>query len=300
MKSDRHQPNNAERPPYRSTGPGWLRRLRHRVSLAGLAAAFGSNSVLAAEAPGAAEAPPASGLYSDPARSASGDARVEQLNDQGSALYAAGDYRRAVEHFIEAYAVDQDPNLLFNIASCYEGLGDVDAALEKYRAFLNAPDADPDGRPRAERAIARLSEAASPTPEPPLPPPSAPAPPASAVEPGPPSWAAWVGLGGGAALGVTGATLYLLGAADHADVTNTSGYGDAEAVVAMTRAEADDLVHSGNVKKSIGVGVAAAGGALLTGYLVWWLLDRAPDDTAPTVQLSVNDASAGLFLSGPF
>jgi tetratricopeptide (TPR) repeat protein len=269
-------------------------------------AALGSNSALAAEPPRTAEAPPASVLYNEPGRAPSGDQRVEQLNEQGSALYAAGDYRRAVEHFIEAYAVAQDPNLLFNIASCYEGLGDVDAALEKYRAFLDAPDADPEGRPRAERAIVRLTEAsASPaaqeTPaQAPAPPASAAVAPAAAADPRPPAWAAWVGLGGGAALGVTGAALYLLGAADHAEVTNASGYGDAGAVASMTRAEADELVHSGDVKKAVGVGVAAAGGALLTGYLVWWLLDRDPNDAPPSVQLSVDGASAGLALSGPF
>jgi hypothetical protein len=34
--------------------------------------------------------------------------------------------------------VDEDSNLLFNIASCYEALGDIEAALEKYRVFLAA------------------------------------------------------------------------------------------------------------------------------------------------------------------
>src|SRR5688572_2447927 len=71
---------------------------------------------------------------------------VAQLNEEGAALYAARDYRRAIEKFIQAYAVDTDPNLLFNIARCYEELGDVDAAIEKYETFLKTPGADTRGR----------------------------------------------------------------------------------------------------------------------------------------------------------
>src|SRR5512147_1101856 len=77
---------------------------------------------------------------------APGAERVVELNEQGNALYASGDYRRAAELFLQAHAIDEDPNLLFNIGSCYEALGDIDAALEKYRAFLASPDADPEGR----------------------------------------------------------------------------------------------------------------------------------------------------------
>src|SRR5688500_15364231 len=65
-----------------------------------------------------------------------GSTGVAQLNEEGAALYAARDYRRAIEKFIQAYAVDADPNLLFNIARCYEELGETDAAIEKYEVFV--------------------------------------------------------------------------------------------------------------------------------------------------------------------
>jgi tetratricopeptide (TPR) repeat protein len=316
MKPDQYSParhsapsraalTNATRRATRTAAcPSWAARLCGRVSLAALGVAIASGSALAAEnspVPG-----PAPELPAAPPHAASSDQRVVQLNEEGSALYAAGNYRRAVELFIQAYAVDQDPNLLFNIGSCYEGLGDVEAALEKYRAFLDAPNADPDGRPRAERAIERLTQAAAqPAPEerpvePPAPIAPAPASMASPPEAGPPSWAGWVGLGGGAVLGATGVTLYILGAADHAEVTNTSGYGDAGDVVSLTRAEADDLVRSGDTKKAIGVAAAATGGALLTGYLVWWLLDPPSHDASPTLNASIDRASGQLSLSGRF
>lgn len=265
-----------------------------------------SADAMAADEPVLAAAEPASGPGVDTPQ-ASGDQRVVQLNEEGSALYAAGDFRRAVELFIQAYAVDQDPNLLFNIASCYEGLGDVEAALEKYRAFLVAPNADPEGRPRAERAIERLTQPEAsevPNKQPadaPVPAPVAAAPsPAAAPPSGPPSWAAWVGLGGGAALAAAGTTFYLLGAADHAEVTSASGYADSQAVVPMTREEADDLVRAGDTKKAVGVGALVTGGALLGGYLAWWLIDPPGGDSTPDVAVAVDGSSASFSLAGRF
>jgi hypothetical protein len=101
------------------------------------------------------------------------------------------------------------------------------------------------------------------------------------------------------ALGAAGAAFYLLGAADHAEVTDARGYDDSGAVVTMTRAKADDLVRSGDTKKAIGVGAAATGGALLTGYLVWWLLDRASDEQ-PAVNVAMGGSAASFSVSGSF
>jgi tetratricopeptide (TPR) repeat protein len=236
----------------------------------------------------------------------SGDERVVQLNEEGTQLYAAGDYRRAAERFLQAYAVDQDPNLLFNVASCYEGLGDLDAALEKYRAFLADPAAESEGRPRAQSAIERLTaeladrQAAKPAP-------------AAVVSPPPPmavpheekrrdpAWLPWVGLGGGAALGVVGVTLYAIGASDHADVTDAPGYADSEGVTPMTREQASALVRSGNTKKAIGMTTASVGGVLAVAYLAWWLIDPlAKPDSAGKVDLTVGRAAAQVTLEGRF
>ena len=241
------------------------------------------------------------------------DARVVELNERGSALYGGGDYRRAVELFLQAYAIDGDPNLLFNIAACYEGLGDPDAAIEKYRAFLADPSADSDGRPRAEGAIARLlaSETAPAQPSPPEP--VAAAPPAATVAPAPtqvdlgpeseplPEWLPWAVLGGGAALGVAGVSVYLMGVADHREVTEASGYDDPNAVVHSSRSRAEALVDSGNSKKVIGASSAALGGALIAGYVVWRVLER-PDElpAASRVDVSVSPSAASLSWAGRF
>src|SRR5688572_30400720 len=97
-----------------------------------LAVAVGPASARAAETRSNAAAP-------------ANQANVAQLNEEGAAFYAARDYRRAIEKFIQAYAIDTDPNLLFNIARCYEELGEVDAAIEKYETFLKTPGADTRG-----------------------------------------------------------------------------------------------------------------------------------------------------------
>src|SRR5262245_47021729 len=89
---------------------------------------------------------------SDPGRAA----RAAELNEAGARLYRERNYRQAIERFIEAYAIDRDANLLFNIARCYEELGDTSAAIEKYTAYINAPGADAAGRLRAEQSLRAL------------------------------------------------------------------------------------------------------------------------------------------------
>ena len=84
-----------------------------------------------------------------------------KLSDEGFDLYRARDYRRAAEKFLQAYTLSQDSNLLFNIARCYEALGDPEAAIEKYEDFLSTPDADVQGKRRATQAIRELRQSKS-------------------------------------------------------------------------------------------------------------------------------------------
>jgi tetratricopeptide (TPR) repeat protein len=84
-----------------------------------------------------------------------------RLTDEGFELYKARDYRRAAEKFLQAYTLAQDSNLLFNIARCYEALGDPEAAIEKYESFLSTPDADVQGKRRATQAIRELRQSKS-------------------------------------------------------------------------------------------------------------------------------------------
>ncbi len=239
---------------------------------------------------------------------AAAGARAVTLNEEGASFYAARDYRRAVEKFIQAYAVDSDPNLLFNIASCYEGLGDLEAAVEKYREFLSAPGADPTGRPHAEAVVERWERSGTGTAGAPAivePTVAAPTPEAAALDtssaaaPAGSSWVPWVTLGGGSIIAAAGGAFYFLGSRDHSRVTEAEGYDDPMAVSPMTRAEASELIDAGSQKKQVGAVGLAVGGALVAGYVVWWLLDDPePSETLPAITPSTSGAT--LTVSGAF
>jgi tetratricopeptide (TPR) repeat protein len=235
-----------------------------------------------------------------------GSKSVAQLNEEGTAFYQQRDYRRAIERFIQAYAIDPDPNLLFNVARSYERLGEVDAAIEKYEQFLNTPGADASGRARAQESLRALREsksapapAASQPGEPVSAPSSATSTPADASAG--PSALPWVVLGGGVVFTTVGVSLYLLGASDHNKVTDARGYGRADAVVPMTRAEAEDLVSSGDTKKLIGGIGLGLGGALLTTYVILLATSgssAAPEDVAFAV--APTSGGASMSLAGSF
>jgi hypothetical protein len=204
---------------------------------------------------------------------------VVQLNAEGSRFYKARDYRRAVEKFIQAYAIDRDPNLLFNVARCYEKLGENAAAIEKYEEFLTTPGADAQGRQRAEESLATLRklEEKPNTPERMTPPVADPAQ-ASTPAPAPESAShsrtsivPWLALGTGVASAGFGAILFALGASDHDTVTNADGYDDPTAVDIMTESEAQSLVDSGNTKKLVGGIGLGVGGALIATSIVMFV-----------------------------
>ncbi len=196
-------------------------------------------------------------------------ARIAELNEAGSAYYAAGDYRLAIEKFVEAYAIDHDSNLLFNLGRCYERLGETRLAIEKYEAFVAAPGADAEGRLRAESSLAalrrlraeELRSRAEFVPEPDRAPHEPSAPPASGH--GARAILPWVALGGGVAIAAAGAVVYVFGARDHDKVTSAPGYGDPHGVHPMTEAEAERYVRSGNTKKLLGGLGLGLGGALV-------------------------------------
>lgn len=225
-------------------------------------------------------------------------AAADQLNEEGLALYAARDYRRAIDSFLQAYAINGDPNLLFNAARCHEELGEAALAIEKYEAFLTSPGGDARGRQRAResldalldaRALSRSSALAeegrsaalgdkrSASAEPPARPPKE----------ADPDLLPWLALGGSATLAVVGTTFYLLGQSDHSDVTEAAGYGDPMAIAPLTRREADALTQSGDTKKWIGALSLGGAAALAAGYaaLSFW---RRADQKSEAPEVSVS------------
>lgn len=256
-----------------------------------------------------------------PADAADRAAEVAKLNDEGMSLYRARDYRHAVEKFLHAEALDQDPNLLYNIARCYEMLGERGAAIEKYEAFMAKPDADPQGKRRAADAVKALRQApeeqsaalpAAPAAVPPSaaavgskdPAPAGP----RAAAPAPESfWSARViTLGAGVLVSAAGAAAYMMGVSDHNKVTGSAGYGVAGQVDPLTEAEAHRLVNSGNSKKLVGELTLGVGGALLVTSAILFGVhaarDGVPTREGRTLSLMVSPTptGGGLLLEGRF
>lgn len=239
------------------------------------------------------------------ASSATTPTNVAQLNEEGASLYAARDYRRAIEKFIQAYAVDSDPNLLFNIARCYEELGEVDAAIEKYEAFLKTPGADTRGRQRARESLQVLRESGGkPIGT------SAAAGTSSAATPsaevgaettkGHGNWP-WVALGGSVVFAAVGTTFYVLGISDHNQVTDAEGYGDPGAVSDMTRSEAEALVSSGDTKKLVGGISLGLAGALAATYVVLLVTGDDPGPSEqPSLAFDLSPHGSTVMLQGSF
>ena len=244
-------------------------------------------------------------------QTSSSQTNVAQLNEEGAAFYAARDYRHAIEKFIQAYAVDGDPNLLYNIARCYEELGETDAAIEKYEAFIKTPGADARGRQRARESLTALRETAqaartSPASRSPSPASQEPSGSGTGVAdhadaPHGPSYWPWVALGGSVASAALGTTFYLMGVSDHNKVTGAQGFGDPNAVTGMTRRQAQDLVDSGDSKKLIGGISLGLAGALAATYVVLLVTEDRPSvSEGPSLALDWSPSGSSLTLQGRF
>jgi hypothetical protein len=246
-----------------------------------------------------ASEPPSAGVDS------STSARIAELNEAGARAYESRNYRAAIEKFVEAYAIDHDPNLLFNLARCYEKLGEVPAAIEKYQAFLAAPGADTEGRIKANTSLAELERlrdqgGTKPAGDGPSGGESSTAEAGSNAESSSSSrgpWP-WLTLGAGVLVTGAGATLYALGVHDHAQVTGSASYGNPSLVNPMTRAEAQSYVDSGDTKKLIGGIGLGLGGALIATSVVLFVTGKSESPAATQTARVTLAPSAGGFYAG--
>lgn len=86
--------------------------------------------------------------------------RVEELAMAGAQEYREGNYETAIRHFKEAYALEPVPNLLYNIAKCYEKQEKYPEAVDYYQEFVVAPEVDSTARKAALDRIDSLREIA--------------------------------------------------------------------------------------------------------------------------------------------
>jgi tetratricopeptide (TPR) repeat protein len=232
---------------------------------------------------------------------------VTRLNAEGTAFFKARDYRKALERFNEAYGLEAEPDLLYNIARCHEALGESALAIEKYARYVEQPGADAEGRARAEEKLRSLRQAqAAGDARGPKGGAGAARPAAAGSAPEGRSYSPWtwiaLGVGGAAAAG--GTVLFLGGVRDHNEVTDAPNYGKAGESTqpsSLTRARAQELVDAGDQKKLIGVALWGVGGAALATSAVLFLLERPkPSERGPSVGVAPGPGGGSLWLTGRF
>lgn len=86
--------------------------------------------------------------------------QVEQLASQGAQAYRSGDFTSAIDFFERAYALEPVPNLLYNIAKSYEKQEKYQQAIDHYQKFAVAPEVDSEARQAALDRVDNLREIA--------------------------------------------------------------------------------------------------------------------------------------------
>jgi len=170
--------------------------------------------------------------------------------EKGLTFYKAGDYERAVASFVKVYRVAPNPNLIYNIARCFEELKRFGEAADSYEEYLKlSPEAS--DRPQVEVTIktlrslasAKASSEASTASEPP-----APQPKSNALE---------LGLLGAGAVLMTGGVWYGLeagSAADRRDEADTKAqFNNAQSDMSSAALRADVLLIGGALVATTGV-----------------------------------------------
>ncbi|HJL17161.1 MAG TPA: PEGA domain-containing protein [Sandaracinaceae bacterium LLY-WYZ-13_1] len=93
-----------------------------------------------------------------PAGLARADAAAEaRFHDRAARRhYEAGRYEAAVREFMIEQRIAPNPNIVFNIALCFQHMGEAEEAYMQFAEYLEAEDDDEDRRARARRALEEL------------------------------------------------------------------------------------------------------------------------------------------------
>lgn len=217
--------------------------------------------------------------------SAAARARAADLFKKSVETYRSGDFKQTIDLLNEAYALEPQPVLLYNLARAQEGIGNNDAAIETYEKFLaQEPNAKDRGaieqrlatlrRQRDER-IALEKKSAQPAAQPVEPPPERPVHRRSVL----PYVVGGVGVAGIAA----GAVFGLLASSKRDD-----------AVAAPAQRDALDLEDQAKSRATLSNVSFIVGGVLLAAGVTWWVLDLNASKKTATVPAVRVGLGAGL------
>lgn len=217
------------------------------------------------------------------------EAKAGQLFDKAEVEYQAGHFQAAIDLLLEAQRIAPDAVLDYNLARAYEGLGNLEASLASYKAYLVA---DPQSKDRGavEARIktieAQLAERAKKEADAKNPPPRKDEPP---KEPGRPSALPWLLAGAGVLTVGAGAVLGGLSLARSSDAEDPATSGvDAVAL----HEEASDFALQANILFGVGGAIAVAG-------TIWGIVNVVQVTKAqePQVTLQLSPLSAALRLA---
>jgi tetratricopeptide (TPR) repeat protein len=85
----------------------------------------------------------------------------DDLVAKGLKSYSDGKYDDAIELFMKARVLDDQADLLYNIARCYHKKGDCIAAQEHYKRFTSRPNATPDLVEKTANWVTELGQCAT-------------------------------------------------------------------------------------------------------------------------------------------
>lgn len=222
--------------------------------------------------------------------------RAVALFAESVTAYREGRFDDAAGLLDEAYALQPEPVLLYNLGRAREGAGDDDAAADAYRRYLAAEGTDAtdasaararlavldrrieERRALEARAAEREAEArAAATPPPPPPPPRE-----VAIAP-------WILAGGGALVLVVGGVLGGL------MLDRNAAAQSAPSQLAAVAAHADAETFAVAADVMYGVGVVAAGVGV-----VWGLVDLLSTPPSEAAHARLRLGPTGLVLAGTF
>jgi tetratricopeptide (TPR) repeat protein len=197
-------------------------------------------------------------LVAAPAAAQTDQERALTLFEESRGHYDAGRFDRAIELLQEAYRLQPEPILLYNMGRAYEGADQVREAADAYERYLNdAGDVRDRGaleaRLRTLRERIAREDAERDRPAPPPPPPS------GGVDPG-----GWIVLGVGVAAIAVGVVLGVLSDDAHNEAVAAPVHRDAVAL----QQSAYDYASGANA-------AFIAGGVIAVAGLVWGIVSIA-------------------------
>jgi tetratricopeptide (TPR) repeat protein len=252
-------------------------------------------------------AAPASAQDKTTQRDPSAKARAADLFQASVDSYRKGDFQTTIAQLTEAYALDPQPVLLYNLARAYEGVGNGDAAIDAYSRYL---ELDPKTRDRGaiEQKIATLqrerderialqkqSDADRQAAE------------AQAAEaakqkkandgkpaaPKPHHRSAWPYVVGGVGIAgiATGAVFGLIATSEHSTATKDG-----------VQQTASDDQKKAQTFATVSTVTLIGGGVLLAAGLTWWILDGGSDGKPATAtgHARLGVTPRGLIIEGTF